>query len=102
MEAISIVYSECVFVAVVCQHIKRMRRLTLSFVACLAIAYFSTLFHKRHDFREKRLSNIKCVYLFSLQLLSKAFLLIRRTERVAVTNVRKSSCKLSATLVRFQ
>jgi hypothetical protein len=60
-EAISITYSECVSVALVIQHAKRMRRIILPSVACLAVPYFSTLSHKRHDCRKKFL-NIKCVF----------------------------------------
>jgi hypothetical protein len=38
----SITYSVCVSIAVGIQHGMRMRRITLSYVACLAIPYFST------------------------------------------------------------
>jgi hypothetical protein len=51
-----------------------------SYVVCPALQCFSTLCHKRHDFRQKIL-NIKYVFLFTLQLLSEPFFIIRRTER---------------------
>jgi len=54
-------YSEYVFVAVVIQHAKRMRRVILSSVACPALPYFPTLSHKGYDFRENLL-NTKCVF----------------------------------------
>ena len=46
-KAIRIEYSECVSVALVIQHAERMSRIILSSVACLAVPYCSTLFHKR-------------------------------------------------------
>ena len=48
-KAVSIVYCECVFVALVIQHAKRMRRIILSSVACPALQYFPTLSHKWQD-----------------------------------------------------
>ena len=39
-KAISITYSECVSVALDIQQAKRMRRILLSSVACLYVAYF--------------------------------------------------------------
>ena len=49
---VGITYSECMSVALVIQHAKRMRRIVL-FVTCLVVPYFSTLSHKWHDFRGK-------------------------------------------------
>ena len=44
-KAIRISYSECVFVALVIQHAKAMRRIILSCVASLALPYISKLSH---------------------------------------------------------
>jgi hypothetical protein len=96
----TITYSECVSVAVFIQHVKRMRRIILSSVACLALQYFSTLSHKRHDFR-KRLLNIKCFFWLCLQLLSETYLILRRLQRDTIINVRRSACKISDCLLRF-
>jgi hypothetical protein len=43
----------CVCVALVIQKEKRMRRIILSSVDSPALPYFSTLSHKRQDFRKK-------------------------------------------------
>jgi hypothetical protein len=50
--AISIIYSECVFVTLVILYAQHTRRILLPFVTCLALPYFYTLSHIRHDFRE--------------------------------------------------
>jgi len=63
-----------------------------SSVACVTLQYFCTLFHRRHDFREK-VTEHKIVFWFSLQLLSQTVFILRRTERDTVTNVHGSSCK---------
>ena len=42
----SIIYSKCVFVALIIHHAKRMRRIILSSVVSPALPYFSVLAHK--------------------------------------------------------
>jgi hypothetical protein len=51
-KVISITCANCVSVALVIQHTKRMRRIILSSVACPALPYFSTLSHKQHNFQK--------------------------------------------------
>jgi hypothetical protein len=63
-KAISITYSECVFVALVIQHAIHKHCITMSFVSCQALQYFSTLSHKRHDFRKKVIEHKICVLIF--------------------------------------
>jgi hypothetical protein len=41
----------CVYIAFVIQHEKRMRHIMLLSIACLVLQYFSSLSHKRQDFR---------------------------------------------------
>jgi len=60
-KAINITNSECVLVALVIQHAKRMRHIPWSNVVSLALLHFSTLTHKRH----KTLVNTQCVFVFS-------------------------------------
>jgi hypothetical protein len=51
----------CVSVALLLWHPTLMRHILLLFVAYLAKQHFSTLSHKRHDFREKFIY-IKCFF----------------------------------------
>jgi len=59
----------------------------LSSMACLAVLYFSTFSHKRHDFLKKKNMNIACVFWFAPQLLSETFLILRRSERDMIKNI---------------
>jgi hypothetical protein len=63
-KAKSITYSECVFLALVIRHAKRMRLAVLSSVASMSVLYFTTS-HKHYDFREKNYWNIKYILIFS-------------------------------------
>jgi len=60
------------FFALVIKHAMHMHRFMLLSVVCEDLTYFSTLFHKRHEFR-KKLLGIKFVCWFSLQLCLKCF-----------------------------
>ena len=65
-KAISIRHSECVFVALVTQHVMQCACALLSSLAGPTLHYFSTLSDKRHDFRERKreggLLKTKCVF----------------------------------------
>ena len=83
----------CVSAALFSQLAACLRLVILSSVAGPAVPYFSTLSHKRQDFREKSFMNINCVLIFSTNL-SKAFLILRMIERDIIINVHRSSYKV--------
>jgi hypothetical protein len=95
-KAISITYSECVFVALDIQHAKRMRHLLPVRLYHIFPHYLinGTIF-------VKNLLNTKCVFWFSLQLLSETFLIPRRTQRDIIINVHRSWCRVPVILVIF-
>jgi hypothetical protein len=67
-KAISITDSECVFLALVIQHTIYIRCIVLSYVACSALQYFSTLSHKWYYFRKKKTiftAHKICILIFS-------------------------------------
>jgi len=71
-------------------------------LACQALPYFSTLFHKRQDFGgKKNLVKIKYVFWISLQFFSESSLILRRIRRDTVMNVHRSSCKVPIIFVRM-
>jgi hypothetical protein len=62
--------------------------------------FFFTLSDIRHDFEKNKVVEDKmCV--FSLQLLSETFIILRRIQQVIMINVRRYSCEVPAILVRF-
>ena len=71
----------CVFVALGIQHAKLMNCVTCISMTCPAVQRFSTLSHKRNDFREKKVTKTKYVFWFSLQRFSETFLILRRNAR---------------------
>ena len=73
----------------------------LSPVAYPSLRYLSTFFVTGIFCEQIKLLNIKCVFWFSLQLLSETFLIIRKNERDMIKNVYRSSCKVPVILVQF-
>jgi len=74
-KAISITYSEYVSVASVIQHAEGMHLTILSSVASLVLPYFSTLSHKRHNFRENVIEHKNVCFDFCYSFCPKHFLL---------------------------
>jgi hypothetical protein len=94
-----ITYSVCVFIALIMQHAKRMRHIVIA--ACPTLLNVSTLSHKRHVFRKKKVTEYEmCVLIFSTTF-SETFLIIRRTERYIIENCYWSSCKVPVVFVWF-
>jgi len=88
----SITQSVCVFVALSIQNTMHM-----SHIVICGLHPSSTLSHKRHDFREKKLLNIKCVFWFFLQLiLEKLFIL--RTQWDMIRYAHRSSSTVPFTV----
>ena len=88
-------------VALLIQHTTRMRHIVASFVASLAPPYFSTLSHRRCDFRVKVTEHEMCVLIFSTTL-CKTFLILKIIQRDIVINVKTFSCKVPVIFVEFE
>jgi hypothetical protein len=73
----------------------------VNYLWLLASPHFSRLSHKRFNFRGKKLREIKPVFRFSLQFLSKTFLNIIIIQRDIVINVKTCSVKYQLFLSDF-
>jgi hypothetical protein len=78
-----------------------MRYILLSSVTLRLYHIFPLYLINGTIFGKKNLLNIKQVILFSLQLLSEIFLILRRIQRDTIINVHKFSCKVPITIVGF-
>jgi len=86
-----------VSVALCIHHAQRMRRIVLPSVIFPAVPYFSTLSQKKGtNFGKKKLFYIKCVFWFSLRLLSHTFLVARRIRSDVVRSMHRSVFMWSA------
>jgi hypothetical protein len=85
---VRITYSECMPLALVTRHAKRMGHNILSSVAYLVLTYFSTLSHEGQGFR-KRLTELNmCALIFSKNT-SETFLILRRIQPYIIIIVKK-------------
>jgi hypothetical protein len=92
-KAKSVTYSKCVFVAIGVQLAMTMCHIVICDLSGCTI-FFSTLSHKWQSYWTQN------VIWFSLQLLCKPFLILRRTERDIIINIYWSSCQVLFVLVR--
>jgi hypothetical protein len=83
------VFHVCVFVNLVTQHAKCMHCIILTSVACLALQFFPHCLIKGTLF-EKKLLNTKCVFCFSVQILSETFLILNMIQQVIIIHVHTS------------
>ena len=86
-------------VALDIQHAMRMCHVISSSVVCLAAQYSSTLSHKWHDFRKKKIVENSLCSLILSKILSETFL-VARSER-DIIDIHRYSCKLAGILLRF-
>ena len=69
----------CVWVALIIQHATRVRHIVICGLSGCTV--FFHIISWTVMCRKQKLMNIKCVFWFSLQLLSETFLILRRNER---------------------
>ena len=89
-------YLHCMSVALVILYTMCMCCVTLSSVPCLALPHYLI----NGTLSGEMLLNKRCVFWFSMQLLSNTFLILRRIWH-DIINVLRSSCEVPVLLVRF-
>ena len=90
----------CVFVACGIQHAMRMGRIVVCGLP--ALQYFSTLPHKWHFFREKKIIEREVSFSSFSTTLSKIFLILKEKLPRCDENAYWISCKLPFNLVRLK
>jgi len=71
-----------------------LHRIILSFVTCRALPCTSTLY-RLERFSEQSVRNIKCMFLFCLQLLPVTFLSLKTIQQSTIVNVPRFSLQIS-------
>jgi hypothetical protein len=104
-KAINIKYYEHVSAALVIQHAENMSHIILSSVASLTLTiFFHTISWTLRLSEKKNISclNIQCVFLFSVQIFSETFLILRRIQRDFIINYMWSTCYFNQILVKLE
>ena len=99
-KVISITYSEYESVALGMRHAISMRHILICGLSGFVI-FFSTLSHKRHDFRKKKvLLNTNVVLILSTNP-SETLFILRTAERDMIKKVYWYTCKVPVVLFRY-
>ena len=88
----------CARVALLLQHGTRLHTV----ICGLGLRHISRHYLIDGKILREKLLNVKCVFWFSLQILAKTFLILKRIQRNIVINVKTSLCKVPVILVGFQ
>jgi len=78
--------SECIFVALDIQHVKRMHHIVICGLPSSIIFFHIILQTTRFSIKKKKFLSLKYVFWFSLQSLSETSLIVRRIEQDVVKN----------------